>query len=149
MTTHSVFSLFKPLLVPRHLATAHARVFFGIQAAEKLSRALDKSEIDLAAHYLRATWDHFVDTVHLSGPQRANMELVMTVPAGWPDVMAANLKAALLQAGVLTAASGHRLRVLREPHAAVWAMVQESELLVQGPRPTFQVSRGRVSRRND
>lgn len=53
------------------------------------------------------------------------MQLIITIPAGWPDSVHADLTTAIRDADILTPASGRNLIFIREPQAAARAMIRE------------------------
>ncbi|KAI1204680.1 actin-like ATPase domain-containing protein, partial [Annulohypoxylon truncatum] len=94
-----------------------------IRAKSKL-KELDKDPTDLVADYLRALWQHTLNTVRKSRSKAVIAALmfhvVITVPAIWKDYARTNMQEAVAKAGILDhrSAGPTTLSFVPEPEAA-------------------------------
>ncbi|KAI1425006.1 actin-like ATPase domain-containing protein [Xylaria sp. FL1777] len=94
-----------------------------IRAKRKL-RELDKTSVDLIADYLKALWQHTLDTIHKSRSRfviaALAFHVVITVPAIWKDYARTSMKEAATKAGILNQrpAGTTTLSFVPEPEAA-------------------------------
>jgi hypothetical protein len=77
--------------------------------ARKMLRTTGKSATDLIADYLRALWQHILETIHKARTASAvaayTFQVVITVPAIWKDYARNGMEEAANKAGILE----HRL----------------------------------------
>ncbi|KAJ2992964.1 hypothetical protein NUW58_g1993 [Xylaria curta] len=94
-----------------------------IRAKRKLSE-LDKTPTDIIADYLRALWQHTLNTIHKSRSRIVigglGFHVVITVPAIWKDYARTSMREAAAKAGILDArpAGPTTLSFVPEPEAA-------------------------------
>ncbi|KAK4041240.1 hypothetical protein C8A01DRAFT_34761 [Parachaetomium inaequale] len=113
-----ILDLFKLLLVPDDLLppAIHGSPLF--QALQKKRAQLGMTATDLTAIYLGPLMQHLVRVIRLTDEQRRNMELVVTIPAGWPESVC-----------ILGPGSGVHLRFVGEARAAAGAMIEDLRLV--------------------
>ncbi|KID84431.1 hsp70 family chaperone [Metarhizium guizhouense ARSEF 977] len=92
--------------------------------AKKMLRELNKAPTDFIADYLRALWQHTLDTIHKSRSKSViaalTFHVVITVPAIWKDYARASMREAAAKAGILDnrPAGPTTLSFVPEPEAA-------------------------------
>ncbi len=94
-----------------------------IRAKRKL-RELNKTPTDIIADYLRALWQHTLNTIHKSRSKfviaALAFHVVITVPAIWKDYARTSMQEAAAKAGILDhrSAGPTTLSFVPEPEAA-------------------------------
>jgi hypothetical protein len=117
--------LFKLLFVNQDHLPETVRTSPLFQSPHGKSADLGKTAKDLVTIYLKLLWQHFVKLAPFSEKEQREMQLIITIPAGWPDSVHADMTTAIRDADILTLASGRNPIFIREPQAAARAMIRE------------------------
>ncbi|GMG04905.1 unnamed protein product [Aspergillus oryzae] len=124
---------FKLLLLREEDMAEELRQSEFILRGRKMIRETGKSAIDLIADYLRALWQHTLDTIHKARSKSViaalTFQVVITVPAIWKDYARQGMEEAARRAGILQdrPAGPTVLSFAPEPEAAALATLCERE----------------------
>lgn len=124
---------FKLLLLREEDLTVELRESEFLLRARKIIRETKKTATDLIADYLRALWQHILDTIHKargkSVTEALTFHVVITVPAIWKDYARQSMTEAARKSGILdTRLAGlTTLAFAPEPEAAALASLYESK----------------------
>lgn len=104
-----------------------------VMRARKMLRTTGKSATDLIADYLRALWQHILETIHKARTASAVaahiFQVIITVPAIWKDYARNGMEEAAKKAGILEPhlAGPMALTFAPEPEATALATLSERE----------------------
>jgi molecular chaperone DnaK (HSP70) len=119
------FQLFKLLMVKQNFLPQTLRASAPFSAIQEKSATLGKTARELVSMYLRLLWKSFTEALARKEEEWTGLQLVITIPAGWPDSVQEVIIDALGDAGILAFSPGCQVRFLREPQAAAQAMVPD------------------------
>ncbi|OBT67118.1 hypothetical protein VE03_04430 [Pseudogymnoascus sp. 23342-1-I1] len=128
---------FKLLLLREEDLSEELRQTESVIRARKMLRTTGKSATDLIADYLRALWQHILETIHKARTSSAIaayiFQVVITVPAIWKDYARNGMEEAANKAGILEnrLAGPTALTFAPEPEAAALATLCEREREVE------------------
>ncbi|KFY53528.1 hypothetical protein V496_07517 [Pseudogymnoascus sp. VKM F-4515 (FW-2607)] len=129
---------FKLLLLREEDLSEELRQTESVMRARKMLRTTGKSATDLIADYLRALWQHILETIHKARTASAVaayiFQVVITVPAIWKDyARKMEWKKPQKKAGILEPrlAGPTALTFASEPEAAALATLSEREREVE------------------
>ncbi|KAK4154802.1 hypothetical protein C8A00DRAFT_32397 [Chaetomidium leptoderma] len=118
------FVLFKLLLVRQDLLPQTVQTSPLFRDIQKKSALVGMTGRALASAYLGKLWQHFLSDARFNEQERNEMQLAITIPAGWPESVQADMTAALREAGILASTPGGcNVRFFWEPQAAAHAMI--------------------------
>ncbi|KAK1976354.1 hypothetical protein LZ30DRAFT_603637 [Colletotrichum cereale] len=122
---------FKLLLVDKADLPDNLRHSSQIAAAKKAVKAANKDPVDVISSYIRRLWNHSVECITISaGDELVKMckfNVVITLPAIWPDYAKARMRRAAENAGILEKRSAGKttLDFISEPEAAALATMRD------------------------
>lgn len=122
---------FKLLLVDEKDLPKKVKESTQIATARKLINDLNMDSVEVISEYLRLLWGHAVQRIVVSvGPgmvELCRFQIVLTLPAIWPDYAKARMRKAVESAGILKKrpAGDTTLCFISEPEAAALATIRD------------------------
>ncbi|KAL2873752.1 hypothetical protein SGCOL_011067 [Colletotrichum sp. CLE4] len=122
---------FKLLLVDERDLPENVRDSSQIATARRLARRANKDPVEIIAGYLQHLWNHTIEciisTVGDGMVKMCQFQVVITLPAIWPDYAKARMRRAAEDAGLLKSrpAGETSLSFISEPEAAALATMKD------------------------
>ena len=122
---------FKLLLLEDNDQPPHLRNCEQLKKTREILQQMNKSATDVVEDYLRALWNHALESIEKNVGKRvithSRFRVVMTLPAIWKDYAQNRMRRAAEAAGILKVREAGRteLSFITEPEAAAFATLQD------------------------